>query len=57
MKPVEVRCVCGTLFGFENDGKLQIKHRDLYRTIIGGTVEGYCRKCGAMVRWTAKATK
>lgn len=41
---------CGTLFGIEQDGSLNIKHRDLYRT-IKGSVEGPCRRCGANVKW------
>ena len=47
-----VRCACGTLFGYEQDGgkSIAIKHRDLYR-IITGSVEGPCRKCGAIVKW------
>ncbi|HSE45299.1 MAG TPA: hypothetical protein VLA89_08205 [Gemmatimonadales bacterium] len=56
MKPEHIRCVCGTLFGMElPDGTLAIKHRDLYRNIRGGVVEGPCRRCGAIVRWQAKA--
>ena len=54
-RPVAIRCECGTLFGYaETSGeRIAIKHRDLYR-IIRGSVEGPCRKCGAIVRWTAK---
>ena len=43
---------CHLLFGKESEaGVLNIKHRDLYRTIRGGTVTGRCRRCGAEVRW------
>lgn len=35
----------------EHNGKLNIKHRDLYREIKGGPVSGPCRRCGTMVRW------
>ncbi len=56
MRPEPVRCTCGTLFGYVEvlpDGtrRLAIKHRDLYRTVSGGAVEGPCRKCGSIVRW------
>lgn len=55
MKPIDVRCdACGTLFGKTNGEQLYVKHRDLYRIVQGGTVEGPCRNCGAMVKWTAK---
>lgn len=52
-KPTDIRCAaCGTLFGKEQeDGTLVIKHRDLYRTIIDGTVFGPCRSCGKTVKW------
>lgn len=51
-----VRCAeCGTLFGYEQDSgeRIAIKHRDLYR-IIRGSVEGPCRKCGSIVKWTPR---
>lgn len=53
-KPVAVRCVCGTLFGYADSSqqRIAIKHRDLYR-VIRGSVEGPCRKCGNTVKWTA----
>jgi hypothetical protein len=51
-KPIAVRCACGTLFGYATGERLAIKHRDLYR-IIRGSVEGPCRKCGAIVKWTS----
>ena len=55
MKPEPIRCGCGTLFGMQlPDGSLAIKHRDLYR-LVRGSVEGPCRRCGATVRWEAKA--
>lgn len=49
----DVKCSnCGLLFGKEQrDDVLDIKHRDLFRTIRGGTVEGPCRRCGARVSW------
>ena len=49
----DIKCpTCGLLFGKEQDGDvLNIKHRDLYRTIRGGSVVGPCRRCGAEVRW------
>ena len=55
MRPEPVRCACGALFGYvetleDGSRRLAIKHRDLYRT-IDGTVEGPCRKCGALMRW------
>jgi len=52
----DIKCpACGTLFGRENEeGTLDIKHRDLYRTIRGGSVSGPCRRCGAKVTWQAK---
>lgn len=56
MKPEPVRCSCGTLFGYTDGVQIQIKHRDLYRIVTGGTVEGPCRKCGAIVRWAPKAS-
>ena len=44
--------VCDSLFGFETaPGVLSMKYRDVYRTARGGTVEGPCRRCGAIVRW------
>lgn len=46
---------CGTLFGKEVDGVLNIKHRDLFRTIIG-EVKGPCRRCGSEVRWSTDGT-
>jgi len=56
MKPEPVRCPsCGTLFGYTDGPTLNIKHRDLYREIKNGSVEGPCRKCGTIVRWEAKA--
>jgi len=50
-QPIAIRCSCGTLFGYEQDGVLNIKHRDLYRHVEGGVVTGPCRKCGKTVRW------
>jgi hypothetical protein len=50
----EIKCVCGTLFGKEQDGVLAIKYRDLYRQ-IEGRVEGPCRGCGNVVRWPEQA--
>lgn len=49
---VDIRCSCGTLFGYEQDSgeRIAIKHRDLFR-VIRGEVEGPCRKCGSIVRW------
>lgn len=41
---------CGTLFGNENNGVLNIKHRDLFRE-IKGYVAGPCRGCGARIEW------
>lgn len=54
-KPVAIRCVCGTLFGYADAAgeRLVIKHRDLYR-MITGAVEGPCRKCGNPVKWEPK---
>jgi hypothetical protein len=57
MKPEPVRCACGTLFGYATGDTLAIKHRDLYRLFKGGSVEGPCRRCGATVRWEAKASR
>jgi hypothetical protein len=43
---------CGALFGYETaPGVLSMKYRDVYRTARGGTVEGPCRRCGAVVTW------
>lgn len=58
MTPYEgkpIKCTgCGTLFGIEqDDGALNIKHRDLYRRIYG-TCEGPCRRCGAQIKWMSK---
>jgi len=55
MKPEPVRCQCGSLFGYvevSSDGtaRLAIKHRDLYRLVVG-SVEGPCRRCGSTVKW------
>lgn len=51
----EVRCpACGCLFGIEHNGRLNIKHRELYRTVVGGEVFGPCRRCGELVRWPAQ---
>lgn len=49
---VEIRCECGTLFGYADDRgeRIAIKHRDLYR-LIRGSVEGPCRRCGTVVKW------
>lgn len=48
----DVKCPdCSTLFGKEADRSLAIKHRDLYRTIVGGTVSGPCRGCGRIITW------
>lgn len=48
-----IECECGALFGIEQaDGSLQIKYRDLTRTISGGSVGGPCRKCGQPVTWS-----
>lgn len=57
-KTDEVRCPqCGTLFGrADHDGRIAIKHRDLYR-IIRGSVEGPCRRCGTIVKWQSSATE
>lgn len=54
----EIRCDdCNTLFGREtaaDDGLiiLQIKNRDLYRYVSGGTIWGPCRGCGKRIEWT-----
>ena len=55
----DIKCgVCGLLFGRQEDSEtLHIKHRDLYRTIRGGTVTGRCRRCGAEVRWPEEDRK
>lgn len=55
----DIKCPdCGLLFGREPEkGVLNIKHRDLYRTIRGGTVTGRCRRCGAEVRWPEENPK
>ena len=55
----DVKCpACGLLFGREPEPEvLNIKHRDLYRTIRGGTVTGRCRRCGAEVRWPEENPK
>lgn len=51
-----IKCVCGALFGIEqDDGSLAIKYRDLFRT-VRGSVSGPCRKCGADVNWSQPAT-
>lgn len=48
---IAVKCEsCGTLFGYEDKGVLNIKHRDLFRQITGN-VKGPCRRCGAEVTW------
>lgn len=54
----EIRCPsCGCLFGVEHDGALNIKHRELFRTVEpGGSVFGPCRRCGQMVRWPSDLT-
>lgn len=53
----EIRCpACGCLFGVEVGNKLNIKHRDLFRAIRGGTVSGPCRRCGELVVWPSKGT-
>ena len=50
--PKPVLCpACGCLFGYEVGDTLNIKHRDLFRSFRGGTVEGPCRRCGQQVRW------
>lgn len=50
----DIKCQnCQTLFGKEVDGTLSIKHRDLYRTIVG-KVEGPCRRCGTKVIWSSE---
>jgi len=56
MTPIKVLCEgCGTLFGIEpQKGVLNIKHRDLFRTITGGVVTGPCRKCGNQVKWSSE---
>jgi hypothetical protein len=46
-----IRCSCGALFGNEEGDTLNIKARDIYRSIKGGVVTGPCRKCGAIMRW------
>jgi len=44
---------CGTLFGKEVEGGvLNIKHRDLFRS-IKGEVKGPCRRCGTQVLWSS----
>lgn len=43
---------CKTLFGKEVNGVLTIKHRDLFRHIVG-TVTGPCRRCGFEVKWSS----
>lgn len=51
-----VKCPsCGTLFGNENNGVLNIKHRDLFRE-IRGFVQGPCRGCGTKVSWGTPPT-
>lgn len=57
-KTTQVRCSqCNTLFGIaDDDGRIAIKHRDLYR-IIRGSVEGPCRRCGSVVKWQSPADK
>lgn len=53
-KSTPVTCpACDCLFGYEVNGTLNIKHRDLFRSIKGGVVEGPCRRCGQQVRWQA----
>lgn len=50
--PRKITCpACGTLFGIEVDGVLNMKYRDVYRQVRGGTIEGPCRKCGRIVRY------
>lgn len=51
---IAIKCPsCGTLFGYENDeGVLNIKHRDLFRE-IRGQVSGPCRRCGNQVTWSS----
>lgn len=53
MAPISIKCPnCGTLFGIEVEGGvLNIKHRDLFRS-IKGECEGPCRRCGSKVRWS-----
>lgn len=51
MKPIKCP-TCETLFGIEVDGVLNIKHRDLFRSIVG-TVEGPCRRCGNKIKWSS----
>lgn len=47
---------CETLFGIEVEGGvLNIKHRDLFRT-IRGECEGPCRRCGSQVRWSSNGS-
>lgn len=56
-KSIPVKCpACDCLFGYEVNGVLNIKHRDLFRAIKGGTVEGPCRRCGQVVRWPQAQT-
>lgn len=51
---IAIKCpTCQTLFGYENEGVLNIKHRDLFRQITG-TVEGPCRRCGTQVKWSTQ---
>lgn len=51
----EIRCpACGCLFGVEHEGRLNIKHRELFRTIENGPVYGPCRRCGTQVRWPSR---
>jgi hypothetical protein len=53
-QPTPIKCpACECLFGYEVNGTLNIKHRDLFRSIEGGVVEGPCRRCGQQVRWQA----
>lgn len=48
---IAVKCpACGTLFGYESNGILNIKHRDLFRQ-IQGFAKGPCRRCGSEVTW------
>lgn len=53
-QPTAIRCpACECLFGYEHEGVLNIKHRDLFREFRGGVVSGPCRRCGTIVRWPA----
>jgi hypothetical protein len=57
MTPKKILCpACGCLFGIEVNGVLNMKYRDVYRQVRGGSVEGPCRKCGEMVKYPLEMT-